>query len=63
MVYNKVDRLATPPLAAPGELWISATSGAGVDELKAEVRRRLGRERTPGTAPDSEAEAPLEVGS
>lgn len=63
MVYNKVDRLATPPLAAPGELWISAASGAGVEELKAEVRRRLGRERTSDAAPDSEAEAPLEVGS
>jgi GTP-binding protein HflX len=50
LVYNKRDRIPGPLAATPGELWISAASGEGVEELKAEVRRRLAGEGLGGEA-------------
>jgi GTP-binding protein HflX len=40
-VYNKSDLVAAGE-ARDGALWVSAVSGAGIDDLRAEVARRLG---------------------
>ena len=50
-VYNKIDVLDQPPRCdlgsdgTPGRVWISAQTGAGVDELLDALARRLGGQR------------------
>ena len=44
-VYNKSDRVAPDDPPAPGELWVSARSGAGLDQLRQAIGERLPAER------------------
>ena len=58
-VLNKCDRLAGLPLSTPGLIPISAQEGQGLDELRAELGRRLGqlRHRVRLTIPYAEGAA------
>ena len=55
-VLNKCDRLTSLPLSTPGIIAISAQSGQGLDELRAELGRRIGlmRHRVRLTIPYAE---------
>jgi GTP-binding protein HflX len=43
LVYNKIDRLADEPLGVEEAAWVSARTGAGVDELRRLISRRLAK--------------------
>ena len=58
-VLNKCDRLTSLPLSTPGLIPISAQEGQGLDELRAELGRRIGqlRHRVRLTIPYAEGAA------
>jgi 50S ribosomal subunit-associated GTPase HflX len=43
LVYNKIDRLADEPLGNEPAAWVSARTGAGLDELRRQITRRLSK--------------------
>ena len=57
-VYNKSDRVDPGEGALPGELWVSARSGAGLEALRRAIGQRLPARR-PRLQPAPSAAAPL----